>query len=105
MAGESSQNRDKIGMVGAVFTWGKGEGGRAGHGEDLPNQLLPTKIDRGARAVAVVYTSWAVGVLELTDGGLRVMLRVPYAVHWPALRRRFGPLLGVCGHGIMAGTA
>ena len=30
---------------GAVFTWGKGEYGCLGHGEGLPNQLLPTKIE------------------------------------------------------------
>ena len=30
---------------GAVFTWGKGEGGCLGHGEDLSDQLLPKKIE------------------------------------------------------------
>ena len=30
---------------GAVFTWGKGEAGCLGHGEDLSNQLLPKKIE------------------------------------------------------------
>ena len=30
---------------GAVFTWGKGEDGCLGHGEDLSNQLLPKKIE------------------------------------------------------------
>ena len=30
---------------GAVFTWGKGEDGCLGHGEDLANQLLPKKIE------------------------------------------------------------
>jgi len=30
---------------GAVFTWGKGESGCLGHGEDLTNQLLPKKIE------------------------------------------------------------
>ena len=30
---------------GAVFTWGKGETGCLGHGEDLSNQLLPKKIE------------------------------------------------------------
>ena len=29
---------------GAVFTWGKGESGCLGHGEDLSNELLPKKI-------------------------------------------------------------
>ena len=29
---------------GAVFTWGKGETGCLGHGEDLSNQLLPKKV-------------------------------------------------------------
>ena len=33
---------------GAVFTWGKGEHGCLGHGEDLPNQLLPKKIEAWA---------------------------------------------------------
>ena len=33
---------------GAVFTWGKGEDGCLGHGEDLSNQLLPKKIEAGA---------------------------------------------------------
>ena len=33
---------------GAVFTWGKGESGRLGHGEDQSNQLLPKKIETGA---------------------------------------------------------
>jgi len=35
--------------AGAVFTWGKGERGCLGHGEDLSNQLLPKKIERGRR--------------------------------------------------------
>ena len=30
---------------GAVFTWGKGEPGCLGHGEDLSDQLLPKKIE------------------------------------------------------------
>ena len=30
---------------GAVFTWGEGEHGCLGHGEDLSNQLLPKKIE------------------------------------------------------------
>ena len=30
---------------GAVCSWGKGEGGCLGHGEDLSNQLLPKKIE------------------------------------------------------------
>ena len=30
---------------GAVFTWGKGEDGCLGHGEDPSNQLLPKKIE------------------------------------------------------------
>ena len=30
---------------GAVFTWGKGETGCLGHGEDLSDQLLPKKIE------------------------------------------------------------
>ena len=33
---------------GAVFTWGKGEDGCLGHGEDLSNQLLPKKIEAWA---------------------------------------------------------
>ena len=33
---------------GAVFTWGKGEHGCLGHGEDLSNQLLPKKIEAWA---------------------------------------------------------
>ena len=33
---------------GAVFTWGKGEHGCLGHGEDLPNQLLPKKVEAWA---------------------------------------------------------
>ena len=32
----------------AVFTWGKGEDGCLGHGEDLSNQLLPKKIEAWA---------------------------------------------------------
>jgi len=31
--------------AGAIFTWGKGEDGCLGHGEDLANQLLPKKIE------------------------------------------------------------
>ena len=31
--------------AGAVFTWGKGERGCLGHGEDLSKQLLPKKIE------------------------------------------------------------
>ena len=34
---------------GAVFTWGKGEDGCLGHGEDLSNQLLPKKIEAWAQ--------------------------------------------------------
>ena len=30
---------------GPVFTWGRGEHGGLGHGEDLSNQLLPKKIE------------------------------------------------------------
>ena len=30
---------------GAVFTWGRGECGCLGHGEDLSNQLLPKKVE------------------------------------------------------------
>ena len=30
---------------GAVFTWGEGEDGCLGHGEDLSDQLLPKKIE------------------------------------------------------------
>ena len=37
---------------GAVFTWGKGERGCLGHGEDQSNQLLPKKIE-----------AWALGQL------------------------------------------
>jgi len=33
---------------GAVFTWGKGESGCLGHGEDLSDQLLPKKIEAWA---------------------------------------------------------
>jgi len=33
---------------GAVFTWGKGEDGCLGHGEDLSNQLLPKKVEAWA---------------------------------------------------------
>ena len=33
---------------GAVFTWGKGECGCLGHGEDLSDQLLPKKIEAWA---------------------------------------------------------
>ena len=33
---------------GAVFTWGKGEDGCLGHGEDLSNQLLPKKVEEWA---------------------------------------------------------
>ena len=33
---------------GAVFTWGKGDCGYLGHGEDLSNQLLPKKIEAWA---------------------------------------------------------
>jgi len=32
----------------AVFTWGKGDAGCLGHGEDLSNQLLPKKIEAWA---------------------------------------------------------
>ena len=35
--------------AGAVLTWGKGKRGCLGHGEDLSNQLLPKKIERGRR--------------------------------------------------------
>ena len=33
---------------GAVFTWGVGEGGCLGHGEDLSDQLLPKKVEAWA---------------------------------------------------------
>ena len=32
----------------AVFTWGQGEHGCLGHGEDLSNQLLPKKVEAWA---------------------------------------------------------
>ena len=32
----------------AVFTWGQGEYGGLGHGEDLSNQLLPKKVEAWA---------------------------------------------------------
>ena len=34
---------------GAVFTWGKGESGCLGHGDDLSNQLLPKKVEMWAQ--------------------------------------------------------
>ena len=34
--------------AGAVFTWGKGETGCLGHGEDLSNQMLPKKVEQWA---------------------------------------------------------
>ena len=34
---------------GAVFTWGEGEDGCLGHGEDLSNQLLPKKVEAWAQ--------------------------------------------------------
>ena len=34
---------------GAVFTWGQGERGCLGHGEDLSDQLLPKKIEAGVQ--------------------------------------------------------
>ena len=37
------------GADGTVFTWGKGEYGCLGHGEDLSNQLLPKKIEAWAQ--------------------------------------------------------
>ena len=33
---------------GAVFTWGKGERGCLGHGEDRSDQLLPKKVEAWA---------------------------------------------------------
>ena len=36
---------------GAVFTWGKGDDGCLGHGEDLSNQLLPKKIEVWAQGL------------------------------------------------------
>ena len=30
---------------GAVWSWGEGETGCLGHGEDLSNQLLPKKVE------------------------------------------------------------
>ena len=35
--------------VNAVLTWGKGERGSLGHGEDLSNQLLPKKVETWAQ--------------------------------------------------------
>ena len=35
---------------GALFTWGGGEYGCLGHGEDLSNQLLPKKVEAPAPA-------------------------------------------------------
>ena len=32
----------------AVFTWGQGETGCLGHGDDLSNQLLPKKVEAWA---------------------------------------------------------
>ena len=34
---------------GAVLSWGEGERGCLGHGEDLSNQLLPKKVEMWAR--------------------------------------------------------
>ena len=34
---------------GAIFTWGKGETGCLGHGEDVSRQLLPKKIEVWSR--------------------------------------------------------
>ena len=33
---------------GAAFTWGEGESGCLGHGEDRSNQLLPKKVETWA---------------------------------------------------------
>ena len=33
---------------GAFFTWGQGETGCLGHGEDLSNQMLPKKVEAWA---------------------------------------------------------
>ena len=37
-----------IAAYGAVFTWGEGDYGCLGHGEDLSNQLLPKKVEAWA---------------------------------------------------------
>ena len=34
---------------GAAYTWGKGERGCLGHGEDVSNQLLPKKVEVWSR--------------------------------------------------------
>ena len=43
-----SDNSLAITADGAVWSWGQGESGCLGHGEDLSNQLLPKKIEAWA---------------------------------------------------------
>ena len=45
MLGSSRNSDDALASKRAFFTWGKGESGSLGHGEDLSNQLLPKKIE------------------------------------------------------------
>ena len=46
VAVSSAGSRHSLALTadGAVVTWGKGECGRLGHGEDESNQLLPKKV-------------------------------------------------------------
>ena len=47
-ASAGGQHSLTLAADGAVFTWGKGERGSLGHGEDLSNQPLPKKVEAWA---------------------------------------------------------
>ena len=50
VAAVSAGRRHSIAITadGAFLTWGQGEDGCLGHGEDLSNQLLPKKVEAWA---------------------------------------------------------
>ena len=54
---------------GALFTSGRGESGCLGHGEDLPNQLLPTKTRRGSRSCSIHFLGRWGSAADGREGG------------------------------------
>ena len=54
--------------TGALLTWGKGEGGRLGHGEDQANKLVPTGVE-GAEGVVGVAAGVKVSLISTGAAG------------------------------------
>ena len=70
-ASAADEHSIAVSADGAFFTWGKGEGGFLGHGEDLSNQLLPKKVEALAGQRVVAVSAGALHSLAITaDGGV-----------------------------------